>query len=1252
MITRRRARQSVSAFLILMTISFSLVWFSLAVLPDSEQFSVIWYASSVGAFALTCLSRGTWPFATLGLCVGVFIADYQMGLSAELSIQLALVNTLTAVVGSSLYLFMKRRYGNPLRSIWPFIRGLTPVIIISPLIGALIGASILSVNTENGYNYYIIRWFFSELIGFIALFPLLLAFQERRQAQFQETIYQPLPSPLKIVLVCIALFLLISLLLYAFPFPFLALTGLFFLAATLQSRLVGLATIALSVVSFDVLSAVGVFTFHIDIEQKASLSRLITAATAMLIGVGMTQLAYSYRRHQKHHLEQHSLLTQAMHNSLIGMAILDPRGIVQDANTSLAHFFGCDRDVLLGSHVSLFTREQDQSALKDYFNDLIMGHADNKRLEKQFLRADGEHVWGRLSVTAVRDKHAGHVTHLISQIEDINALKAAQREQKRWLERWRFALDINKLAVFELNIHTGVLLFSGWSAPLLGINPKSIQTYQAWVTRIHPDDRAGWEQAMRLLMDKHTNRMIEVFRFKNDQGRYRYLRQASARQTGEETETVLSTVIDITEQYLANTQTDTLRRRLEAATKAANIGIWEYHAKEDRLEWDPQMYTLYDIPISDGHETLATWQRRLHPDDADPINHTFNQALHHHERLDTQFRIIDSQGRVRYIRALASLQLDDNGQTVRMIGANWDNTEINELNQTLAQEREQLDVVMNSINDAVITVDEQGNLAYLNNTAQWLTANNDSLPLGQPVDSIFHLYNKQERVLLSHFSDQQTNTFFATQIQDAYQLVLASGERVYVSVAVSPLTSNKDQGSHHGYVFVLRDVSEEHALMAQLDYNANHDPLTLLPNRRAFETIMETHLSLYRNEDTPLVLAFVDLDLFKIINDSVGHHAGDDVLCQVSQALADNIRSDDTVARLGGDEFALLLTHCNMRDAKRTIADLIKRLEGLSFSYGERIFSISASVGVVNVNDNTLTLSDLMSRADVAMYEAKSAGRGQIVDYDDISGTAQGRHSDIQMVGNITRALAEDRFTLYGQQVAPAKGPTIEHWYELLVRMVETDGSIINPGQFIPAAEAFGYIRDIDAWVANYVLNTRARELADSGLRFNLNLSAHSISDPKFQVHLKQLLTTSVFPADRLCFEITESALISHLNAAVSFVDELRAYGAHVALDDFGAGLCSFHYLKLFNVDVVKVDGQFVANLTDNDNEIDRVILESIVSICDTMGYKTVAEWVSDEDKLARVQEIGINYVQGFLIDYPTPLDTLLAANTLKSSAH
>ncbi|OOF16594.1 hypothetical protein BZG79_05565 [Salinivibrio sp. MA427] len=405
---------------------------------------------------------------------------------------------------------------------------------------------------------------------------------------------------------------------------------------------------------------------------------------------------------------------------------------------------------------------------------------------------------------------------------------------------------------------------------------------------------------------------------------------------------------------------------------------------------------------------------------------------------------------------------------------------------------------------------------------------------------------------------------------------------------------------------------------------------------------MERHLTQH-HDDTPSVLAFVDLDLFKIINDSVGHHAGDDVLCQVSQALADNIRSDDTVARLGGDEFAVLLTHCNMRDAKQTIADLISRLENLSFSYEERIFAISASVGLVNIGDDALTLSDLMSRADVAMYEAKSAGRGQIVDYNDISGFAQGRHNDMQMVGKITRALAEDRFTLYGQQVAPAKGPTIEHWYELLVRMIDTDGNIMNPGQFIPAAETFGYIRDIDAWVANYVLNTRAQELADSGLKFNLNLSAHSISDPKFQTHLKALLASSVFPAERLCFEITESALISHLNTAVSFIDELRAYGAHIALDDFGAGLCSFHYLKLFNVDVVKVDGQFVANLTDNENDIDRVILESIVSICDTMGYKTVAEWVSDEEKLARVQEIGIHYVQGFLIDYPTPLDTLLA---------
>lgn len=1236
MIPHRRIRQSIQAFFILVTMSFSLVWFSLAVLPESEQFAVIWYVSAAGAFGFSCFSGYVRLVAAAGFFTGVFYADTMMGIPASLSASMAAVNTATAGLGCTIYRLTYKRYGNPFESMWPFIRGLAPTLIISPLFGATLGASVQSIGTHQPFDYLVLRWFISEFVGFVALFPLLLVVKENLSERPNDRLAKSSTFWIALIALCLAAISTISLLLYLSPHPFLALTALFLLAATLQSRLIGLGCIALTLLSFDILSALGALTFQVEADQKASLSRMAMAGAAMMVGVIMTQFAYSYRRHQKHHLEQHALLTQAMHNSLIGMAILDPRGIVQDANASLAQFFACEPRVLLGSHVSIFTREQDQAALKDYFNELIMGHTDNKRLEKRFLRADGEQVWGRLSVTAVRDKHAGHVTHLISQVEDINALKAAQREQKRWLERWRFALDINKLAVFELNVHTGVILFSGWSAPLLGISAKSIQTYQAWTARIHPDDLHGWEQAMRLLVEGRTDRMIEVFRFQNDQGDYRYLRQASARQTGEETETVLSTVIDVTEQHLANQQTDTLRRRLEAATKAANIGIWEYNVADDTLEWDAQMYALYDIPVSDGKETLATWQHRLHPDDADRVKRILGKALKYQQRIDTQFRILDTHGRTRYLRALASVQIDDSGNTIRLIGANWDNTEINELNQTLAQEREQLNVVMNSINDAVITTDDQGHLAYLNHTAQRLTLNGEDRPLGQTIDDIFQLYRQQQRVLLSSLHENQTTTFFETQIKDAYQLVLANGERVYVSVAVSPLTS------HQGYVYILRDVSEEHALMAQLDYNANHDPLTHLPNRRAFETIMERHLTQH-HDDTPSVLAFVDLDLFKIINDSVGHHAGDDVLCQVSQALADNIRSDDTVARLGGDEFAVLLTHCNMRDAKQTIADLISRLENLSFSYEERIFAISASVGLVNIGDDALTLSDLMSRADVAMYEAKSAGRGQIVDYNDISGFAQGRHNDMQMVGKITRALAEDRFTLYGQQVAPAKGPTIEHWYELLVRMIDTDGNIMNPGQFIPAAETFGYIRDIDAWVANYVLNTRAQELADSGLKFNLNLSAHSISDPKFQTHLKALLASSVFPAERLCFEITESALISHLNTAVSFIDELRAYGAHIALDDFGAGLCSFHYLKLFNVDVVKVDGQFVANLTDNENDIDRVILESIVSICDTMGYKTVAEWVSDEEKLARVQEIGIHYVQGFLIDYPTPLDTLLA---------
>ncbi|OOE44086.1 hypothetical protein BZG06_09975 [Salinivibrio kushneri] len=448
MLRGQRVRQAIHAFLVLMTTSFSLVCFSLAVIPESEEFAVIWYASAVGAFSLAHYPHRTRPLATLGFFVGVFAADYLMGLPYALSFKLALINTLTAFTGCTLFLFMRRRYGNPLQSVWPFIRGLMPVAVVSPLVGALLGGYILSAFNDHGFNYYLVRWFFSEFIGFVALFPLLLALKERLYTEALDQLYRPVYSPTTMISGSLALFVLISLLFYAFPYPFIALTGLFFIAATLQSRIIGLATIALSVVSFDLLSAIGVFAFHIDNEHQVSLSRLVTAAATLAIGVGMTQLAYSYRRHQRHHIEQHSLLTQAMHNSLIGMAILDPRGIIQDANASLSQFFGCERHVLLGSHVSLFTREQDQSSLRDYFNDLIMGHSDNKRLEKRFVRVDGEIVWGRLSVTAVRDKHAGHVTHLISQVEDINALKAAQREQKRWLERWRFALDINKLAVF------------------------------------------------------------------------------------------------------------------------------------------------------------------------------------------------------------------------------------------------------------------------------------------------------------------------------------------------------------------------------------------------------------------------------------------------------------------------------------------------------------------------------------------------------------------------------------------------------------------------------------------------------------------------------------------------------------------------------------------------------------------------------------------------------------------------------------
>ena len=430
-------------------------------------------------------------------------------------------------------------------------------------------------------------------------------------------------------------------------------------------------------------------------------------------------------------------------------------------------------------------------------------------------------------------------------------------------------------------------------------------------------------------------------------------------------------------------------------------------------------------------------------------------------------------------------------------------------------------------------------------------------------------------------------------------------------------------------ITILRKQTE-----AQLTFHASHDALTGLVNRREFERRTERLLSTVKQDKDEHALCFMDLDQFKVINDTSGHVAGDEMLRQVSSALQSVVRKRDTLARLGGDEFGVLMEHCALDDAHRVATSLQKAIQNYQFVWEDHVFKIGVSIGLVPITDSTNSLSLLLRDADAACYVAKDKGRNRIHLYHPEDLETNLRHGEMQWVTRINQALEENRFCLYAQAIEPLDGSSDLH-YELLIRMIDSNGETIPPGAFLPAAERYNIITKVDFWVIEHAFSLLKNNPAFlEQINFcSINLSGQSLTEPDMLEFIIEQLDNSKIDGEKICFEITETAAISNLSTAIKFISTLIGHGCRFALDDFGSGLSSFAYLKNLPVDYLKIDGMFVKDIADD--PIDHAMVKSINEIGHVMGMKTIAEFVENDVIKGMLKEIGVDYVQGYGIGKP-----------------
>lgn len=567
-----------------------------------------------------------------------------------------------------------------------------------------------------------------------------------------------------------------------------------------------------------------------------------------------------------------------------------------------------------------------------------------------------------------------------------------------------------------------------------------------------------------------------------------------------------------------------------------------------------------------------------------------------------------------------------------------DTTERKQMEAQLHRERDFAQVTLASIANGVITTDEAGVIQYINPVAASLTGWSADEARAKPVGLVYRLVDEATGGELPNPAREVLRRAQVLPRHDNALLLQRGGGSVPVHDTAAPIRSR--DGILIGAVLVFHDVTVTLNLARELSHQAAHDALTGLPNRREFERRLQGLLSQVPVTGVQHALCYLDLDQFKVVNDSCGHVAGDELLRQVTQLARGLLRAGDTLARLGGDEFGLILHACPPQRAVEVAEKLRQAVADFRFCWEGRSFAIGVSVGIVPLDGLLHDLGALLAAADAACYAAKEAGRNRVHVYQPDDGQVLAQRGQMQWVARLQAALDEDRLRLYVQPVVSLHAGSGEPpHHEVLVRLLE-DRQVILPGAFLPAAERYGLMPRIDQWVVNNTLawlGDRLRLHGHIDGVYAINLSGASLSDERFRLFLRSRLEQLRLPAGTLCFEITETSAVAHLSKVVPFIKEMKALGCLFALDDFGSGLSSFAYLKSLPVDFLKIDGALVKDIADD--PIDLAMVRAIHGLGHVMGLKTIAEYVSSAAVMERLQTIGVDFGQGWHLGKPQPLD-------------
>lgn len=941
------------------------------------------------------------------------------------------------------------------------------------------------------------------------------------------------------------------------------------------------------------------------------------------------------------------------------IGLLEPDGTLVEINQTALDFGSLQREEVINRPFweGLWWKisPETQAQLREAITRAAQG--DFVRYEVDVLRVDRIATID-FSLRPIKD-HAGQVKLIIPEGRDISDRKRAEAALLKSEQHYANLAEAAPVGIFETDADGQYFYVNNRWCGIVGITLEE-SLDRGWIDVVHMDDQERVQSAWLTAMQTQQPFRLE-YRLQPLFGSEVWVFAQAVPEIKADGHIAgyVGTITDITERKQAELALAQFNQELEVRVQQRTAEL-EASRERYRLLYKQTPVMLHSIDWQGYIRSVSNhWLERLgyareevigrkSTDFLTPDSRQFAEDVVLPEYFqngfctEVSYQMVTKTGEIIDVLLSASSQLNESGQPLSL-AVIVDVTERNRAERALFREKELAQITLHSIADAVITTDASGRVEYFNPVAEQLTGWNASDAKSLPLADVFHIVHEITKEPIENPLERVLQGGDVTGLADHALLISKDQTEHNIEDSAAPIRNR--EGKLVGAVMVFHDVTQSRQLQNQLSWQAGHDALTGLTNRRKFEQELTSLLQEAQQDHQTHFLCYLDLDQFKVVNDTCGHTAGDELLRQISRLLASQIRASDILARLGGDEFGVLLRQCSLSQAETIAEKVRKAIQNFRFVWQEKTFRIGSSLGLASLDVGT-SLADTLNAADSACYAAKNRGRNRIHIYQANDTELAKQRGEQQWSVHIRQALEENRFCLYSQVIMPTctrETPTT-NYHEVLLRMFDEQGELVSPGAFIPAAERYNLMPLIDRWVIQtffrYVEHWQSQQsiatsMTSDALHF-INLSGASLEDAPLLELLKSQLGQHDIPPQSLVFEITETAAISNLEQATHFIRELKHLGCKFALDDFGSGMSSFGYLKNLPVDFLKIDGNFIKDIVSDSATY--AIVESINHVGHVMNLETIAEYVEDQDIRDKLVTIGVDYVQGYGVAHPACL--------------